>query len=478
MPSIQKPTPTLHNQLISRTLLIAVLLLTTPAMTFAVNWNVASGDWSTASNWIGQAPTSSDNAYITNGGTATIAQTGEICSEFHLGAINTGTVEMTGGSLNVSDHSYIGDTGEGWFTHTGGINTISGNLYIGNASSSIGTYNLSDSGQLSAGTEYIGYYSGTGTFTQTGGTNSITNELYLSYDSSSNGTYNLNAGTLIFKSINKGSGTAAFNFGGGTLQANGNSYINTLMKLTGNGGDANIDTTGYAVQIYGELSGTGGLYKCGGGTLQLYASESYIGPTTIHNGTLALTSTGAIGSTTIIDVQGSGIFNVNAKNAGGGYNLSGLQTLTGSGHVIGNLLATPGSHIAPGDSVGVLTIVGNLTLKDGALMDFELGDILASDKIFLPYYLYLNGQDFSDFNFTTLDGFGLGTYKLIDAGMISGSLGGNLSGNIGRYAASLSVSGNDLVLNVVPEPGIWLLLATASIAIFAYHTQWSKFSKV
>ena len=37
--------------------------------------------------------------------------------------------------------------------------------------------------------------------------------------------------------------------------------------------------------------------------------------------------------------------------------------------------------------------------------------------------LYLNGQNFSDFNFTALSGFGMGIYTLIDAGTISGNLG-------------------------------------------------------
>ena len=34
-----------------------------------------------------------------------------------------------------------------------------------------------------------------------------------------NGTYNLNGGVLMLKSVAKGSGTAAFNFGGGTILA-------------------------------------------------------------------------------------------------------------------------------------------------------------------------------------------------------------------------------------------------------------------
>ena len=66
----------------------------------------------------------------------------------------------------------------------------------------------------------------------------------------------------------------------------------------------------------------------------------------------------------------------------------------------------------------------------------------------LPSHLVLNGQQFSDFNFTPLDGFGLGTYTLIDAGSISGSLGANTSGMIDGDPATLAVQGNNLVLKV------------------------------
>jgi hypothetical protein len=96
-----------------------------------------------------------------------------------------------------------------------------------------------------------------------------------------------------------------------------------------------------------------------------------------------------------------------------------------------------------------------------------LANTAASDKISMSFStLYLNGQDFSDFNFTALSGFGNGTYTLIDAGTISGSLGSYLTGNIGAYSATLSTSGSDIVLTVVPEPGTWVLLAIACVGFF------------
>ena len=66
--------------------------------------------------------------------------------------------------------------------------------------------------------ELVGNH-GSGNFTQTGGTNSVTsNVLALGENSGSSGTYNLNGGLLLpcSSGITVGSGSAAFNFGGGT----------------------------------------------------------------------------------------------------------------------------------------------------------------------------------------------------------------------------------------------------------------------
>jgi hypothetical protein len=69
--------------------LAAAVLLLNSGITHAASytWQVSSGDWSTASNWGGTEPTSSDLAYVNNGGTVTITQTGEACSYLYLGSL-------------------------------------------------------------------------------------------------------------------------------------------------------------------------------------------------------------------------------------------------------------------------------------------------------------------------------------------------------------------------------------------------------
>lgn len=147
-------------------------------------------------------------------------------------------------------------------------------------------------------------------------------------------------------------------------------------------------------------------------------------------------------------------------------NSGGILGGTGS---VGNVILNPGGQIAPGNSAGRLTIMGDLTLSSGALLDFDLANTAASDKISMTTStLHLNGQQFSDFAFNPLSGFGSGVYVLIDAGAIQGSLDDNLSGNIAGLSASLSTSGNHLILTVVPEPSVWITLATAALALFTY----------
>jgi hypothetical protein len=64
----------------------AILLLTSSLASAADRyWSVLTGDWSTGTNWGDTEPTSSNNAYITNGGTATINSTGEACKHLYLG---------------------------------------------------------------------------------------------------------------------------------------------------------------------------------------------------------------------------------------------------------------------------------------------------------------------------------------------------------------------------------------------------------
>jgi fibronectin-binding autotransporter adhesin len=408
----------------------------------------------------------SDIGYRTGSGAVTVdgeSSTWTI-SSFTIGSAGTDNILNISGGGQVIDHFCDFVTGTVMIS---GVDSkwINRELHVGSGR----TCNIIQSGgNISVSGIFILGFNSTGNVIQTGGTNSIDGTFTLGEYSTGKGVYNLNGGTLILHSLTQRHGTAEFNFGGGTLQASGDFSSIVPMTLTGTGGNANVETNGYAVTLSGVLSGEGGLNKKGTGTLTIGSSNTYEGTTTIGAGTLKLSAGGTIASSAVIDVQSGAVFDVSAKT--GGFSLGATQTLRGKGWVSGAVVAAAGSLIEPGDSAGVLTIDGDLTLNEGARLDFDLDTPATSDQISMAAStLFLNNQEFGDFTFHPLGGFGEGTYLLIDAGMIFGSLGSNLNGTVGNLPASLATSRGDLVLIVVPEPGVWIMLAAVVLGWSAFR---------
>jgi len=217
-------------------------------------------------------------------------------------------------------------------------------------------------------------------------------------------------------------------------------------------GGANIDTAGFDISVAMPFSHDaalganvdGGLIKNGLGALTLGGVNTYTGDTIVNEG--ALIVNGSLGSAVTV-------------NSG--------AILGGSGNIAGAAALASGAMLAPGASVGTLTFSGpgGLDVSSaiggtnvGALV-FELVAPASSDQISLagPLTIGAGALEFNDFSFLTLAGFGAGTYTLIDTtNAISGTLGSGLSGTVGGLDATLGLAnGQDIVLNVVPEPATW-----------------------
>jgi autotransporter-associated beta strand protein len=115
-----------------------------------------------------------------------------------------------------------------------------------------------------------------------------------------------------------------------------------------------------------------------GDTLTLTsAGNTYTGKTTIRSGaTLALSGSGNISASSLIDVQNGGTFDISATTSGR-FTVPALTTLEGNGSVTGDI-ANSGT-IAPGESIGVLNVSGNVT-NSGTLF-MEINNTVATNDL-------------------------------------------------------------------------------------------------
>ena len=179
--------------------------------------------------------------------------------------------------------------------------------------------------------------------------------------------FTLGGGALTFNTINLMPHAAS----PGRIAMNGNVTINPLAGATatitngpGAGGSGLIDLTGSA-RTFSVANGTaevdfsanvpitnGALTKIGAGTMRLTAANSYGGGTTVSAGRLLVNS-----------ATGSGTGNGSVTVDGG--------VLGGTGRIAGAVFVLPGGTIAPGNSIGALTISNSLTLSGVTAMELN-----------------------------------------------------------------------------------------------------------
>jgi autotransporter-associated beta strand protein len=320
-----------------------------------------------------------------------VADYSEVGWNSHIGIGGTGVLNLSGGSINFHADTYLG-----YYAGNGTIN-------IGIAGSPGGTL-ATKSLIKSSGSGVINFHGGTlqtilgagnadllkattnyvyseGAVVNTNGNNAtITSPLLAptgngmaSIALSSNGAGYLGAPAVRISGGGGSGATAVADFDAATGTVTGirvtnpgtgyNDLSSLVVNLVGGGAvtPAVIDTTSFAFNA-GNVSG--GLTKTGLGTLTLTANSTYTGPTTIQQGTLALSG---------ITLASSGI---EVKNGG---TLSGTSYYLSPTYYPATTVAAGGS-IAPGTPDTFLNL-SQLTLADNSNLKFKFGNASNSDQI-------------------------------------------------------------------------------------------------
>jgi autotransporter-associated beta strand protein len=156
-------------------------------------------------------------------------------------------------------------------------------------------------------------------------------------------------------------------------------------------------------------------------------------------GTLTVSTGHSLGDGSNINVNGSKlVINSTAGPGQGGITVNTDGRLGGIGNIIGTVTLNSGGHVAPGNSVGTIS-VGGLTLNSGALLDVE-GDGTGFDRINVTIDNAFSIAGPTTISLTDLGGVTAGDYVLIDYG---GAFTGNFSDlslastSLGSFTASL-----------------------------------------
>ena len=378
--------------------------------------------------------------------------------DFNVSDVGTtkGTVNISGsGTLNAAGTAFIGKGAT-----TSGTLNITGGSFTGGNWISIGRYWASGTGaratgvvnvsggslnQTNTATALIVGEEGTGTL-NVSGTGAVavagaTLGLSIGHAASGIGTVNLDGGTITTTLVRDGGGTSTFNFNGGTLIAATGasaSFMGGLDNAIVKAGGALIDSNGQNIAIAQPLldGGTGGgLTKSGVGTLTLSNTSTYTGPTTVAAGVLAVN--GSIATSNLTTVEA-------------------LATLQGTG-TVGTTLVNATGHVAPGNSIGTLTVSGSMTIN--GTLDVEYDDSLTGQQIDL---LDVSGTlditsatvDFADISSGSIGLSGI-AYVFATYGTLSGSQFASVVDLPSGYTIDYAYGGNNIAL--VPEPTAALL---------------------
>jgi len=392
----------------------------------------------------------------------------------------TGTVNISGGTFNSSGNSWgsfrIADYGTGTGTlNLSGTGTVNAAQYTavggwGNGTLNIagGTWNQA-AGGIVVGDAADLNWTGSGQVNQSGGT------VNADYVFLQKGSYNLNGGNLLAYGVSdtKAERTGAFNFNGGTLRArDNNADFITADTVEIKSGGATIDTAGKEVWVTKGMEGAGGLTKTGAGLLRLTGANTFSGTTAVSQGTLTVDGSLAggvsVASGSLLKGSGTigGASTVNgilaAGNSPGQMSFSSDLSLGSGSNLVWELFGNTSTDTAQFDRISVGR---NLLAASGAGITLDFGTTAAGSTVDWANSFWDSAQSWT---FLTVAGStsGSSNLSLLNTGFLDAA-GNSLSAARSGASFSLSQSGNNLVVNYVPEPstGSLLLMGLGSLAL-------------
>ena len=370
-----------------------------------------------------------------------------------VGEAGTGTLAVEDGAV-VSDGAailgYLG-TGDGAAVVSGSGSrwSSSGLMWIGDAGH--GQLSVEDGGVVTSADGVVGHRNGgEGTVTVTGADSAWHVDTSLVVGQGGSGTLSILDGGAV-DSADATLGLEAGGVGSARVGGAGSGWTIDGDLRIGSGGDGRLGLTdGGVASVAGtaylaELAGSTGVLDIGAaagdaattaGTLDVAALQFGAG-----SGTLSFNHTDdgyvfdvAIGGDGSIEQLAGTTILTGASDAGGSTRVRGGTllvegslgdmattvssgaTLGGSGSIGGDVTVEDGGILAPGSSAGTLTL-GALSLSEGAILDYELGQAGVvgggvNDLIDIDGDLVLDGT----LDVIDIGGFGAGVYRLMDYG--------------------------------------------------------------
>lgn len=272
-----------------------------------------------------------------------------------------GGTTIKGGVLSISNNGDLGDI-NGGVAFNGGTLALTAAIISSRAVTLNTPFGAIDTGGFNS--TFSGIFSGTGGLNKIG-----LGRLMLS------GINNYSGPTAVLAGILQAGSTSAFGnnsdvsvSGGATLDLNSNS--NAIGSLSG-AGSVTLGAATLSVgkgNFSGNISGPGNLLKLSSGTLTLSGLNALTGLTTVSAGKLVLNGS----------VAGDALVN-------------GTGILAGTGFISGNLTLDSSGTIAPGNSIGTLSVGGSYTQNSNTTYEVEIDGAGYSDLVDISGSAFLNG---------------------------------------------------------------------------------------